>query len=292
MIRKPYVAGRFYDGQRETLIKEIESCFLSKVGPGKIPQDMQSEGIVKIRGGVCPHAGYIYSGHEAAHFYLELFKSELPDTIIILGPSHRSYSNFKIAVFTGGGFETPLGICPADKELACKIASEAPFGIDNNAHIPEHSLEVQVPFIQYIYEKAGALDKLKIVPLCVIDQDYETALKASDGLFNILKNETKKIAFVASSDFSHYISADDAKRRDSYAINEILKLDCENMYRQIVKHDISMCGYGPISIMVETLKKLYGAENISCKLLKYGTSGDITPMSEVVGYAAIEFILN
>ena len=114
MIRKPYVAGRFYEGQREALIKEIESCFLSKIGPGKLPKIHSEESKTKIKGGVCPHAGYVYSGHEAAHFYLELFNGPLPDVIIILGPSHRAYSNFKIAVSLDDSFETPLGICPVD----------------------------------------------------------------------------------------------------------------------------------------------------------------------------------
>jgi len=289
MIRSPYVAGQFYSSAVPKLTAEIESCFRSSIGPGRLPEFEKTGNTNKFKGGVAPHAGYMYSGHEAAHLYLKMFETGFPDTVIILGPAHRAFSTAKIAVYCGGGFETPLGVCPIDKDLAGEIAAAAPFARDEKVHAPEHSLEVQIPFLQYIYGAAKKTGDLKIVPLCVADQGYETSCEAAAVLAEIIKKNNIKAAIIASSDFSHYIPADDAYKFDKYAIDAITELDMKKMYLAINKYDISMCGYGPISITVQTLKALYA---IHPELLKYGTSGDVLKMPEVVGYAAISFTTN
>lgn len=289
MIRSPYVAGQFYSSTGQKLTAEIENCFLSHIGPGRLPEFEKTGTANKFKGGVAPHAGYVYSGHEAAHLYLKMFETGLPDTVIILGPAHRAFSSAKIAVYCGDGFETPLGVCQIDKDLAGEIAAKLPFARDEKVHLPEHSLEVQIPFLQYIYGAARKSGDLKIVPLCVTDQGYETSVEASAVLSDIIKRSNKKAAIIASSDFSHYVPADDAYKFDKYAIDAILELDMKKMYQAIGKYDISMCGYGPISITAQTLKKLC---DIHPELLKYGTSGDVSRMPEVVGYAAISFTTN
>lgn len=287
MLRKACVAGQFYSSNRGGLITEIENCFKSDIGPNKLPEPLKPGSTDRFKGGVVPHAGYYYSGHEAAHTYLRMYELGLPDTVIIIGPCHRSFSDAEIGVYPGDGFETPFGVCDIDTDLASKIAGKRPFKFDENVHCFEHSIEVQLPFLQYIYEKARK--QLKIVPLCVADQGLDTALLAAGAISEITGGLfEKKVALIASSDFSHYIPADVARKIDRYAIDEILRLDVEKMYEMIDKYDISMCGYGPITICIESLRKLY---DIEPTLLKYGSSGDVRPMPEVVGYAAISFEL-
>lgn len=287
MIRKPFVAGQFYGASRQGLADEIESCFTSKIGPGRLPEKGAPGASYKFKGGVAPHAGFVYSGHEAAHLYLKMYETGLPEAVVIIGPSHRSFSRSKIGVFCGEAFETPLGICRVDRGLAEAIASNAPFGRDEAVHASEHSLEVQVPFLQYIYSAAGAPDSLAIVPLCMVDQDYETSAEAGEAMASALKGCGKRVAVIASSDFSHYVPAAEARARDMKAIDEILRLEMPGMYRNIDKYDISMCGYGPISATVGALARL---GRVKAELLKYGTSGDVARMPEVVGYAAISFM--
>lgn len=284
MLRKPCVAGQFYSAGAFQLKREIDACFTSKLGPGKHFNQSPPGGSYRFKGGVAPHAGYVYSGYEAAHLYLKMHESGLPETVVIVGPCHRAFSETSIGVFSGDGFETPLGACKNDMELASVIAGNGPFKFDDAVHRFEHSLEVQVPFLQYIYETAGR--PLKIAALCVLDQSLETAMEASEHLAGALKARGGNFAIIASSDFSHYLPPQEAAKYDKYAIDAILRLDMAAMYEMIEKYDISMCGYGPIAICAETLKKLYA---IKPGLLKYGSSGDVRPMPEVVGYAAISF---
>jgi len=284
MLRKPYVAGQFYSSGSEALGQEIESCFTSRLGPGRSLIRTRPGDAFSFKGGVAPHAGYVYSGYEAAHLYLRMYESGLPETVIILGPCHRAFSETAIGVFSGEGFETPLGACENNLKLASAIAAKPPFKFDDRVHQFEHSLEVQVPFLQYIY--SAAKKPLKIVALCVLDQGHATARAASVSLAEALKQHGGDFAIIASSDFSHYLPPAEAARLDKMAIDEILRLDSAGMYKVIEKYDISMCGYGPIAICSETLKSMY---DIKPRLLKYGNSGDVRAMAEVVGYAAISF---
>ncbi len=284
MIRKPCVAGQFYASNPEALKKEIDISFNIKPGPEKHFKNTSSGAEYNFKGGIAPHAGYVYSGYEAAHLYMAMYESGLPETVIIIGPCHRASSNCAIGVFPGTGFETPLGICRVDTELSSLIAAAAPFSFDEKVHRFEHSIEVQIPFLQYIYETAH--NPLKIAALCVADQRYSTATAAVKVLTAILKERVNNFAIIASSDFSHYLPEHEAHKYDNYAINEILKLDMKAMYKTIDRYDISMCGFAPISICADTLRELYP---IKASLLKYGSSGDIRPAAEVVGYAAISF---
>jgi len=284
MLRKPYVAGQFYSSNPGTLKKEIDVCFTSKLGPGRHFNEKPPGAGGFFKGGVAPHAGYFYSGYEAAHLYLRMYESGLPETIIIIGPCHRAFSKKTIGVFSGSGFKTPLGVCETDLELSELISKRPLFSFDDRLHQFEHSIEVQIPFLQYIY--AAAAKPLKIAALCVLDQSLETAKLAAQSLGEVLKEKRESFAIIASSDFSHYLPATEAYKYDKYAIDEILKLDIDAMYRAIDKYDITMCGYGPIAICALTLNNIY---SVKPRLLKYASSGDVKTMPEVVGYAAISF---
>jgi AmmeMemoRadiSam system protein B len=267
MVRYPAVAGSFYASRPDALRKQVEACFMSPIGPGSLPVRGNAER--SIVGAVVPHAGLQYSGPVAAHVYSALAREKMPRTFIIVGPNHRGVGS-GVAV-AGEDFQTPLGVMRLDKEIASKIRGVAEE--DRAAHAYEHSLEVQLPFLQYIFPEAT------VVPIAMGFQDLETAKvlaqeikKAADG---------KDVVILASSDMSHYIPPAVAKKQDMRLVDKVLALDPEGVEEVIHKHDISACGYGPIMTM------LMACGGKRAELLRYATSGDVAPMDEVVGYAGI-----
>lgn len=268
-MRYPAVAGQFYEGTETTLRKQVEECFLHELGPGQIPE-INPNGERRIRGIVSPHAGFMFSGPVAAHGFAELAKDGFPEVFVILGPNHQGVGS-GIAITTHD-FETPMGIMEIDQELASKL-QQGP--IDNTilAHRHEHSIEVQLPFIQYL-----ASDK-KFVPISMLMQDYKTAAEVGKIIRQAIGDRDAVI--IASTDFSHYISPEKAKAQDNLAIDQILDLNPKGLYETVRKNRITMCGFGPVMAMLEAVQ---GTE---AELLKYATSGDVRPMSEVVGYASI-----
>ncbi len=278
MIRKPAVAGTFYSGNGEALKDQIEGCFLHSLGPGKIPT-LSSKREGKILGLVSPHAGYVYSGPVAAWGFYEVIQDKIPDTVVILGPNHRGFGA-PIAVATEKEWETPLGKVAIDSSLAKQLLKIAPAIVeeDDEAHKREHSLEVQIPFLQYGYGKS-----FKILPLCVSDQSQESSRKLGEALAQIIKE--KNALIIASTDLTHYQPQQTAKREDRTIIEAILSLNYRNLGKLASKYHFSMCGPGPVmSMLVAT--SLAGAEK--ARLLKYATSGDITgDHSAVVGYASL-----
>lgn len=288
MIRKPCVAGQFYSAGRQKLLGEIEASFLSRIGPGKLPGPEKPADDFSFKGGVSPHAGYYFSGHEAAHLYLKLYESGLPDVVAVISPCHSwSHSLPPASVFPGEGWETPLGVCRVDSEICAALGGKGPMKLDEMAHRHEHSLEVQVPFLQYVYSAAGMADRLSLVPVCLSDQSFGTAVETGDALAGVLEKSGRSFAVIASSDFSHDLHIPSCHGPNRKAIDEILRLDMEGMYRVIEENDVSICGYGPITACVTALTKLF---KIRPELLKFGTSADVMPGSDrVVGYAAISF---
>ncbi|MFQ5975531.1 MAG: MEMO1 family protein [Candidatus Hydrothermarchaeales archaeon] len=275
MVRSPSVAGQFYRSEPEGLKNQVESMFLHDLGPGKLP-DKGGEGERDIVACVVPHAGYMYSGPAAAHVYFELAKQKKPETIIILGPNHHGYGS-PIAT-TKEPWTTPLGTVNVDEDVAdslwkgCDIVD-----LDELAHRYEHSLEVQIPFLQYIY------GDFKFVPIILGIQDLKVAVEIASCLSKIQKD----ILVIASSDFTHYESSIKAKHKDEKAIEAILNLDEEKFINTVYNLNISICGYGPIAVAISVAKKLDATKT---KLLKYMTSGDITgDQSQVVAYAGIVF---
>jgi AmmeMemoRadiSam system protein B len=287
-IRNAAVAGQFYPGSEKNLKQQIEECFLDKRGFGKIP--LLKKGEHPLKGLVVPHAGFIYSGAIASHGFARLAEQGFADTFIILGPNHTGMGS-GVSVMTDGAWKTPLGIVPLDSSLAQTIST----GIidrDVTAHTYEHSIEVQLPFLQYISQGR----KFEFVPVCMMMQDYETVQEVGTILADASEKSKKNIVFIASSDFSHagfnYQSTPPqgirvdryAEKQDTLAIQSILALDPHGLIKTVEEHNITMCGYGPVAAMLFAAKKL-GATK--AELLKYGTSYEVHPNSSCVGYGAI-----
>lgn len=284
--RLAIVAGMFYPGEKNTLLKEIEKCFKSPLGPGNLPA-YKKESIekAKIIGAVVPHAGYQYSGPVAAHVYYELAtKSTTPDVIVILGPNHQGLGA-PIAVSTADYWTTPLGEVEVDHTFVEKLVEISEIiERDDLAHSYEHSIEVQIPFLQYIFPNS----KLRIVPITMMLQEPKSSKIVGEAIKQAADElKLSDVVVLASSDFTHYESQNVAYRKDKKAIDSILELDARKFYDIIIENDISVCGPGPIMTLISYAKQF---SNVKAKLLKYATSGDVTGrLDAVVGYAAITF---
>ena len=270
MVRDPAVAGQFYPGSERGIKQKIEDCFMNEIGPGEIPKK-EGEGR-NLKGLVVPHAGYDYSGPVAAHAYKKLFEDGFPETFIICGPNHRGFGG-DIAL-CDQDFKTPMGVVETDKELVNEIADDE-ISVINNAHMGEHSIEVQLPFLQYFS------DDFNIVPISFTKQNYRTSKKIGKRIRD--KIGGKDVAIIASTDFSHYVLKETAEKKDKMAIDEIIENDPKGLYEVVQKENISMCGYGPVMTM------MIGSGGTEGELLKYATSGDVMPIKEVVGYGALSF---
>jgi AmmeMemoRadiSam system protein B len=265
MVRKPVVAGSFYPSRPE----ELKATLSGMVDPGS-----EKKKAISV---VSPHAGFVYSGPVAGALFSSV---QLPAKYVLLGPSHRMVRS-RFAVITEGSWEIPLGRIPIDSDLADKIARHSDLlEEDEDAHSQEHSLEVQLPFIQFLVQD------ISIVPICI---GYHASFKELEELGKAVAQGIEGIGedvlMVASTDMSHYVTQEEAERLDFMAINEIERLNPKGLYDTVTSKNISMCGFQPtVSVLVASLE--LGAQNAS--LIKYQTSGDITGnYREVVGYAGI-----
>ncbi|MEF8848138.1 MAG: MEMO1 family protein [Candidatus Thermoplasmatota archaeon] len=286
--RKAFAAGRFYESSPEKLKKQIKNCFLEERGPGKLPNIIK--GKKNVRGVVVPHAGYIFSGAIAAHSFYEIANNGFADNFILLGPNH-SGTGSAISTITKGKWETPLGEISINQSLAKKIANDI-IDMDETAHQKEHSLEVQLPFLQYIADKKD----FGFVPISLSLQDYKTSKEIAQIITKAIRKTDGKTIIIASSDFSHigfnYMSMppkdmevdDYAEKQDKKAIKKIIDMDPKGLIETVEDQNISMCGYGPVSAMLLASKNL-GSKN--AELLKYGSSYEVSPGSNCVGYGAI-----
>ena len=267
MIRNPAVAGQFYSGSKESLIKEVE-----KLLPASAEKKYDAIGVIS------PHAGYAYSGSVAGST-LSSIKSK--PIYIIMGPNHTGLGS-PFSLSTSDSWATPLGNVTINKTLAEKILKNCPeISKDEFAHIQEHSIEVQLPILQTLQES------FTIVPIVISQSRIEQYRSIGQGIAKSIKELRleKDVTIIASSDMTHYESQDSAEVKDSMAIEAILKLDEEALLKCIEKLDISMCGCAPAAIMIVAAKSL-GAKKT--KLIKYQTSGDVSgDYSSVVGYAGI-----
>jgi MEMO1 family protein len=278
-IRRPTVASQFYEGDAEALRAQISSCFLHKLGPQKLPQINFHAHPRNIVGLICPHAGYVYSGPVAASSFYELAIDGKPDTVVLLGPNHTGYGS-GLALMREGIWRTPLGDVEVDSEISDAILHETNIvDVDEVAHRYEHSIEVQLPFLQFLYGNA-----FKIVPICYLMQDYESALEIGRALTESL-NGTNTVV-IASSDMTHYESAKIAGVKDQAALKAVTDLNAKCFYETVETQNITACGYAPITSLIT-----YGVGvRAEAQLLNYHNSGDITgDHSSVVGYAAVCF---
>jgi AmmeMemoRadiSam system protein B len=260
-IRKPAVAGQFYPGKEDSLRKSIEQMV------------RRVEGKIKAIGIVSPHAGYMYSGPVAGELYSNV---EIPETVIVLGPNHTGIGS-AYSIMTEGKWWTPIGEVEIESSLAKNILESSKLiEEDSDAHKFEHSLEVQIPFLQYFKKD------VKIVPIVLGGINFK---EIGESIAKSLKGYKKSFLIVASSDMTHYEPHETAQKKDKLAIDAILKLDEQEMLKKIQDYDISMCGYGPTAIML-IASKILGAKE--AKLIKYMTSGDTSgDYSAVVGYAGL-----
>ena len=283
-MRYPAVAGAFYERSRDALLRQIRECYTHPLGPGRVPQ-VQS-GDRRILGLVVPHAGYVYSGPIAAHSYAALAVDGWPSSFVILGPNHHG-AGAPLAI-TNHDWQTPLGLAAADAGLYARL-SKPPLEEDVRAHRDEHSIEVQLPFLQQLHES------VRFVPICMAFQEYELASEVGRLVADAVKGTD--VILIASSDFTHVgpqynqiptrgLSAPEfAKEQDAKAIEKILALDANGFAGKVTQAEISMCGYGPVIAMLAAAKQL-GAKG--AKLLKYGTSSDVSHDAHMaVGYGAI-----
>jgi len=276
-VRKPAVANGFYAGTKAELSEQIRECFTGPLGPGSVPKPVE-DGPRKILGIVSPHAGYIYSGPVAAHGYSRLASDGLPGTFIIIGPNHTGYGS-GVSIMTEGSWETPLGQLPIDSTLAKKIQKAASIiDINEEAHAFEHSIEVQLPFIQFLYG-----NRAKFVPICMMMQDLQTSREIAKAI--VEQSKEGDIFIVASSDFTHYEPHEIANRKDKTAIDAITRLDDVALNELGETSKVTMCGYGPITVLMAAGKLLGG---VKAELLTHKTSGDATgDKSAVVGYTSL-----
>ncbi len=278
-VRHPCQAGAFYAGTAEALKRQIEKCFLHELGPGKIPSVTEA-GPRRIVGLVSPHAGYMYSGPVAAHAYYSLALDGRPETVVIFGPNHTGYGS-ALAIMNEGVWRTPLGDVEVDGETANQIVKESRIiDVDDVAHRYEHSIEVQLPFLQYLFGS-----NFKIVPICFMMQDLRSSMEVGRATAKILAGKNSVI--IASSDMTHYEPHRVAERKDKTVLQAVLEMDEVKFYSIIEEHQVSACGYGPIVALITAVKALGAKE---AKLLCYKTSGDVSgDYSAVVGYAAVQF---
>lgn len=276
-VRRPTQAGAFYAGSQQSLKTQIEGCFKHKLGPGTLPKvaDRKLQNVVGL---VCPHAGYMYSGPVAAHGYHRLAEDGKPDTIVILGPNHTG-SGSALAVMREGVWSTPLDEVEIDTATADAIARASDIiDVDDSAHSSEHSIEVQLPFLQFLYGSS-----FKFVPICFLMQDLESSREV--GLAVAKAIASKNAVVIASTDMTHYEPQRSAEKKDKAAIEAVLKMDEAKLYSTVEGFSISMCGFAPTMALIVAAKAL-GAKK--AELLCYKTSGDVTQdYSAVVGYASI-----
>jgi MEMO1 family protein len=270
-IREPSVSGTFYPANPEVLKADIEG-YLKKASLENVPA-----GVVGL---VSPHAGYMYSGQTAAHGYKTLSGNHY-NTVIIVAPSHQSFF-YGAAVQAKGGYKTPLGVVPIDEDLSARLVGNGELvHADDRAHRGEHSVEVQIPFLQTV------LDEFMIVPLILgMSQDMGYSVQLADFIHQNL-DSGKRYLIVGSTDLSHYYPYDLAKELDNEAIELIRKYDIEGLDRELARGKYEACGAGSIVTAMAVSRKLGATRS---EVLDYKNSGDVTgDMSNVVGYVSSVF---
>ena len=278
MIRKPAVAGSFYPNNPEMLIKKISDCFLDNFGVGEIPELGNFSGDNYPINIMVPHAGFQYSGSIASHGYYELVKNGFPEVFIILSPNHTGYGS-EVSVFNQGEWITPLGSIKVNEDFANSIISFSDMAIaDFDAHLYEHSIEVQLPFLQYFS------NDFTIVPITIGSQSFSTSNDLAKAIFDSAVELGKSYCVIASTDLSHFNTQEKANLVDGFVLEDIKNMDEFKLYEEIIQYNITMCGYGPVMTTI-ALSKMCGKND--CEILSYKTSGDVTgDLTSVVGYAS------
>ncbi len=270
-VRHPAVAGRFYPSRPETLARELASYLAPEAEAGTPAAGRRWVGCV------VPHAGYMYSGHVAGAVYRRLPPYS---TYVILGPNHFGRGFASLAIMSSGAWLTPLGEVPINETLARALMKRSPaVQEDHEAHAEEHSLEVQVPFLQYTAKN------FRIVPIAFGWVEYAGLAAFGRALAEVLRETEEAVLIVASSDLNHYEPDDRTRIKDRKAIDRILALDPAGLDDVVHRERISMCGYAPTVALLAAARELAASE---AELVKYATSADAGgDRAAVVGYAGI-----
>lgn len=271
-LRQPFAAGMFYPASKDLLNDVLEKAFsYVKAVKGKPPSAPGD-----LIGFIAPHMGYMYSAPVLARAYCALASNKKPRAVIILGTNHY-YPQIEAAVSLKT-WATPLGELRVSEGIAMELIEGADVEVEETPHVYEHSIEVHLPFLQYIY---GEID---IVPLGLGAMKFEKIKKLSQSLASILSK--KKIVVIASTDFTHFEEEDEVRRRDRVVIDRILKLDVKGFYETLGKEEASICGANSIGVLMY-LARLTGAHPM---LLDYTLSSEVIGNpSNVVGLAVIDF---
>ncbi len=264
MIRRPVVAGQFYTSDEAALKKGLSAIVTA-------PKEK-----LNALGAISPHAGYVYSGAVAAEV---LSSMEPKSTYVILGPNHTGYGK-PFGLDPDRIWKTPLGEVKPDRKLAeCILKNSQYIQKDYLCHDYEHSIEVQLPFLQYLNKN------FELVPIVISYANPAFYKNIGKELASAIKESKQKVAIIASSDMTHYEPQESARNKDAKAIDRIVALDIDGFLETIKRYDISMCGFAPAAVMMQACVEL-GAKK--AKLIKYNTSGDTSgDYSAVVGYAGI-----
>lgn len=264
MKRSASVAGQFYYGTASKLNQQVAQYIDKNAG---------RENAIAI---LVPHAGLVYSGAVAGAVYSSI---TLPKTVLLLGPNHTGIGP-KISMMDEGEWEIPIGTFAIDRKLASKVAlNTTTVTRDSQAHMFEHSLEVQLPFLAYLAKD------IKIMPVSILSATLSECINLAEGIARAVRLVDYPVVIAASSDMSHYLPDKLAREKDKKAIDKILEINPEGLYETVVQERISMCGYLPATVMLFAAKFL-GAD--SARLVRYMTSGEVSGDYEsVVGYAGI-----
>ncbi len=284
-IRKPIVAGKFYEATPGRLEKQLHDSFLHDKGPGDLPSRREKSPLKAI---ISPHAGYTYSGPCAAWGYKEIAEAKLPDTFIILGVDHSGYGRTALST---DSWETPLGLMRVDNQLASHIMQKAGIPDDQGAHQMEHSIEVQLPFLQFANK--AEMEQIRFIPITV-SHDKDLKQFAID-IMEAVMDLNRTVTFIASSDFTHYgrnyrflpFTSEVPTRLnelDGGAIKLIKELKADEFAKYVDETMATICGTQTIYLLLSMLKKTKG------ELLQYYQSGDLSgDYKNTVGYASIVF---
>ena len=267
MQRQPAVAGQFYPHSSDQLRRDLA---------GYIPDMIARNRAIGI---IAPHAGYLYSGAIAGKVYASV---EIPQSVLILGPNHRG-AGAGAALYPDGSWQTPLGEVPVNSRLNRLLLEKVPYlPSDPVAHEYEHSLEVQVPFLQVLRPDAT------ISALCLGHGDYAAVRALGEGIAEALRTYGEPVLMVASSDMTHYESAASARLKDEVALQRVIEFDPEGLLQVCRRERITMCGVVPAAVMLVAASLLGGSR---AELIAYGTSGDVTGDNrQVVGYAGVSVL--
>jgi AmmeMemoRadiSam system protein B len=272
-VRTPKVAGAFYPGTQKEITRLVGQILDTETE--RIDYSLARKEII---GCVVPHAGYVYSGYEAIHFFEIIKRSPTQyDTFIILNPNHTGYGEY-IEVDSNDSWDTPLGNVPIDTEFARQLDLPR----SDRAQMQEHSAEVMLPLLQQAISYP-----FRIVPISMLRQNPVTAMEVAEKIRDANKLLKRKLMIIASSDFSHFESPVDGKRKDDMVLKQIANQDSEKLYDTVIQNRISVCGYGPIMTLIEYGKLVAGEP--SSTILARGDSGKTRPSSSVVDYITILF---